>query len=242
MKPPDDLPSFLQDDDIWPYTLLDVTMNDGSRFTAMYGDISENWQRMEWRIVTNEAERKRPKRTIIVQIRGIASAVPAEQPNSEPILPASAESLENEPLNPSTFTLQSGILFAIGIPAVIAVSYFRDWWWPAHWQVVALALYTIAVLVGTFASIRVGSVLPEIPLAAPHVRTRLPRLAAIHIVCLAAFLVVLAFAIAVQPSAPGWVNAKVFRGATFLEIAVGIALYAMLNRQVSFNRRLLETV
>lgn len=231
MKPPTDLPSWLQDDDIDSDTLLEVTMDDGSRFTGTLRNISDDWERVEWEV--------RPSRTIVVPIRSVVSATPVTEPLSDPHLPPA--SLERKPLNPSTLSLQSGLLFGTAIAVALGISTSRDWWWPAHWQVVAAVAYTMAILVGTFASVRYGAVLPEIAFTRPEVRRRLPRLALIHIGFLVAWLVLASVAIAIQPALPAWCNATFgSRGGTPFTFAIGILFFASVGRQVSINRGLLE--
>lgn len=238
MRPPEDLPSWLQDDDIDSSTLLEVTMDDESRFTGKIGNISDDWERIEWNIVTNEAQRTRPSRKIVVRIRSIICATPVTTPLSAPRLPF--DSLQPEALNRSTFSLQSGVLFALTLTAALGISMSRDWWWPMYWQAIAAAGYTVAILCGTFASIQYGSILPEIAFTRPEVRRALPRLLVIHIAFLVAWLILLTVAIAIHPALPAWVNSKIVKGSTPFTIAIAIVFFTAVSRHVSLNRRLLE--
>jgi hypothetical protein len=131
-------------------------------------------------------------------------------------------------------------LFALALAVVVAISMSRVWWWPAHWQAVAAVAYTFAVLLGTFASIRYGGVLPEIRFTRPEVRRALPRLALIHIGFLGASLVLASVAIAIQPALPAWLNAKMGSKGSLFTFAIAILFFAIVGRQVSINRRLLE--
>ena len=240
MQPPKDLPFWLQDDDIDSSTLLEVVMNDGSRFTATIGDISDDWLRMQWNVVTERTTRRRPARTMVVPIKSVVSAQPVSEPLSDPQLPAGSDSIDRGPLNVSTFTVQSGVLFAAGFAIMIGIVMTHDWWVPAHWQALAAVAYTTVILVGTFASVKFGSVLPEIPFTRPQVRTNLPRLALIHVGFLAACLVLVTFAIAIHPALPAWVNVNIGRGTTLFTFVIALALFAFIGKHVSMNRRLLE--
>lgn len=238
MRPPKDLPSFLQDDDIDSDTLLDVTMNDGSRFTGTIGDISSDWERMEWHIVTGRTQGKRRSEKIVVPIRSIVSATQIGVPLGEPRLPV--DPFERTGLNGRTFSMQSTLLFALAIALGLPTLYFYDVWWPAYWPIIVAVAYTAAVLIGTFASVKFGAVLPEIPLMRPEVRVALPRLLLIHAGFLAACLLIMGFAIAIHPWVPAWMNERTARGSTVFTFGIGLAIFAIVSKQVSINRRDLE--
>ncbi len=233
MLPDQELPPWLEDDDISLGTMAQLTLDDGDRITAELVDFDLERREIVVDVVSpahSHARSDRVHRTIPVDSVVSFEPQPRETqpwPYSDPCRASS--------FSFARFALMTTIFLCLvpgSIPLFLLLTKY-----PFGIQLASAISYTLFEAFFTFAATR-G--FPRFLFTCSAVQPQIPRLLWRHLGFLAILFAFQTVALAVSPSLPGWWHMEDKKGATPFVLVLMLLCYALGFAQVYTNRALLK--